>query len=343
MRKRKFNMNYVWKNFKRVFLMKSYCHRKFGKIAIVTLITNNGYEAVVNNALVSMNCYAKMRCYAYYLFKFDEKLKKFYPNLNSRLYESCLQLPFLFIRHCLVLNTLMAYDYVAHTDGDTGVVNPNHCFEEYIIPGVDIFHLERFHSGEIQAGHYIVKNTEFSKTYLSNFIDSHKKFKDVVDNSLLYFPLAENTMNDNDWNQCKGILLTILLKNNNGNIFASYDDFKKCVKQKWGKQRHFKKIIVYRRSQDFARDGWLTKFTWSDVDFMIHAMKYQDDVLFERKLSHLDCSTDNEWILPLKNSFYISNIESMREIWLKTDILETFLRDNFDNLNCWPNCPYNLE
>ena len=315
------------------FFKKSYCPSNFGDIAIFTLITNGSYKLEVNNALVSIKCYSKMRGYKYYLFTFDEETKTLSPNANSSLNKSCLQLQLMFLRHCLVLSVLPFHDYVIHIDGDTGVVNPHHCFEEYIIPGVDVFHLERFHSGEIQAGHYIVKNTDFSKTYLRRLIDTKDRFKKYIpDNPLIYFPLSENTMTVHQWSQCRELFNNV-----------SYEIFKRCVKKQWGKQRLFKNIIIFRRGHDFARDGWLTKFAWSEVDFMLHAMKYQDDVLFTRKLSPEDCSTEDEWHLPLKSYFYIPNIDVMREIWLKTDIRENFAYDETDALKCWPNCPYNLE
>lgn len=111
-------------------------------------------------------------------------------------------------------------------------------------------------------------------------------------------------------------------------------------------KRNFKHIKVYRRGLGFARDSWITNHKWSELDFILHAMKHPDNVHFESEIDVEQCSV-KEWRLPVKNSLKLS-IKDMVPLMRKADLVSVrktpqSLLNSADVSNCWPNCPEDVE
>lgn len=327
-----------------------HCQHTYGKIAIVQLVTGGYYiNKTVNNALLSLRCYAKLRNYTLFQIRVeDEKIISGYSDqLQKKAFSKACQSythSVMTMRHCIVAYLLQEYDYIVHLDGDTGVVNPNHCFEEYITPSLDMTLLMRVHTGEIQAGNYIVKSTEFSRRFFETWLNNTQKVTSF-DETLTPQPSDQDalhrTLSEFYLSKHKNLLCSSEL---NFEEQAGYFSWVKCIVQELFRKSKIapnKHIKIYNRAHGFVRDGWFTKYTWSSRDFLFHAMKHYNDVLFDRLLSQQDCIS-NTWEIPIKGEYYVPNQSQMERIWNSID------EKNYENFKgyaliskisgCWPYC-----
>ncbi|CAL2040303.1 unnamed protein product [Caenorhabditis brenneri] len=125
------------------------------KIAIVIVLTNDTNPKEYEVAIKSVECYARAQSYHFQLVSDS--------NYN------CYQKDKFFRRHCVVSKILPRFDAVLFIDADHGVVNPRRRIEEFMDPKFDIVFYDRFFNWEVMAGSYIVKNTEYSLDFLSEF------------------------------------------------------------------------------------------------------------------------------------------------------------------------------
>ena len=310
------------------------CKQIHGSVAIVQMVGEENYmKNTVWNAALSMRCYCKMRGYHLYQFDMFSKIinKVENPTLVADAVKACRHTTnFISKRHCLVFEMLAHYDYVIHIDADTGVVNPDRCLEEFIYPEVDLHFLLRVHTNEIQSGHYILKNTTITKQFFKSYLDGGK-LNFGNEQGQLHMRLSEMFLPPDQHEDC--------LKNHK----QTYFKWVRCIVSslralKTGKNR----LLLYSRGQTFVHDGWANKFHWSRTDFMFHAMKGGDDVVFTRKLRQEDCEND-VWIIPSKKELYVDSVEKMREKWAALDkkyISNTNFGLDVEIEKCWPDCPH---
>jgi hypothetical protein len=315
-------------------------NQDLGKIAIAVSADSTGQERF-RNTIRSVQCYALKHGYDFILV--DNKA----PDTNYSSACHSLKHDLEFWRHCMVLHTILPfYNWVVLLDGDVGVFNANKCLENLVTKPhqQSIIHEERFHNGEIQAGSYMIKNDEFGRAYLENWIGY--KLKGMI-------PNADFTNSDN------GVIHILLLKYYNPskeeecmNAFRQshdlegYDKYVGCC-MKYISSSFNSNIRIIRRGHGFVRDLWVTENKVSlDTDFFLHAIK-ENTRFFDTERESEDQCGSSEYepkILLANNEIQVFNHSEMKHIMYNAEITcssqrpysyipSVFIRD------CWPYCP----
>ena len=335
------------------------CEKLYGKILILQFVTGSKYaHTTVRNALQTVRCYATLRGYDLLQVIWNNGKDVHIRNTTDirinlePVFRQCRQYSdrIMVLRHCVTRRLLVNYDYVIQIDADTGIVNPKRCFEEFIEPGIDIHLQLSFDTGEIQAGHYIVRNSTASNEFLKNWI---KKTTGIFDQVFLLDAVSEQFLSKSTSNFCAKFKK------------FSYWRFVKCVvsslrrlqdspeEMKRNKNNdNYKRLLIYTRAQGFARDGRYTDNQWADTDFMFHSTKEKFDIMYTRKLRDGDCyaqrggiwgnygsnSAIDQW-----KSLYVDSVDKMKlEWWVVMD--RRYFKRKKDNAiesrisTCWPYC-----
>lgn len=240
------------------------CDSFYGRGAIV-IAADAGAQQKYRPAIRSMECYARKHNYSFFLMD---------PDLAGP--ECGVHRDIMFKRHCMVLGVLREFDWVAAFDGDVGVVNAEKCLESLMRDGVDVVHEERFHNGEVHAGSYIVRNSEFGREYLTKWMEYERNMPGGFsnsDNGALHLHLLGYIAGNDTGivSECDRLWRSSMDLN-------SYDRYVGCVMQyvAKAKERGYwpDKIRLIRRGHGFVRDLWVTEGDQvSPVDFFVHAVK----------------------------------------------------------------------
>lgn len=242
------------------------CQHIYGKVTIFIGVERKAMHTLYKIALDSIRCYTASTGYELKIIDIfnDERVNRHCSSYNSVFFR----------RHCAVKHYLDDTDWMLVIDADTGVVNPNHCIEEYIDDRVDIIFYERFFNWEFASGNYLIKNTKFAKNFLQKWADYdlYKREKDWwngLDNGVLHILIMELVLpkHVHEAKICRNIWYR-------ARSYETYVPYVICVRTYLGATRLWpRKIKILRRGHSFCRDRYHTNDAWCKKDFMLHGWK----------------------------------------------------------------------
>ncbi|KAI6190816.1 hypothetical protein M3Y97_00159500 [Aphelenchoides bicaudatus] len=261
------------------------CKPLFGRIGIFVAVNTDHGDKLYKIAQASLQCYLKSTPYKYFYIDIDK---------DVRTLGRCNQTNVYYKRHCVAAHYLHEVDWMLFLDGDIGVVNPNHCVEEWIDDRVDMIFYERFFK--------LMKNTEKSKRFLLDFANmEYEQFEGFTgyDNGVLQILILQAALPGAiaEIKACDAIY-------KRSKTLEQYYNYVTCVKLQLGASRVFPgSVRIYRRAHGWARDSKLAGNKWSDSDFMFHSWKaselnstWFDADVFTKIPNPKKCSRSlNEW------------------------------------------------
>ncbi|KAL6736612.1 hypothetical protein Aduo_006944 [Ancylostoma duodenale] len=320
----------------------SECRPLFGKVTVFIAYTGDTTPRLYEVAQRTIRCYLKSTNYALFFIDLDK---------DPRVLRSCgKHIEVYFKKHCAAALYLPETDWMLVLDADTGVVNPNHCIEEWIDDSVDVVLYERIFNWEIVAGNYLVKNSRFGREFLRDFANYE-------------FRLPLDSWHGSDQGALMMLLLEVLIPEcideyracedywMNATDYETYMATVLCARMALGARRIWPgKVGIYRRFGAFARDGGATHGKWCEADFMFHGWKDNSirrwDTPFEAEVDLKACGRGLEgwrWKEEKKSSIELirEDIKYAEEYYRREFPKEARVHPLIDKLSvadCYPDC-----
>ncbi|KRY82502.1 hypothetical protein T4B_2872 [Trichinella pseudospiralis] len=280
------------------------CEPLYGRIGIFIYADQlERYEGTI----ACWKCYADSRGYEQFVVKpFAE---------DQRCQRRCGHIVSVFFRrHCVAAVYLDRVDWLLFVDADSFPVNFHRCVEEFIDPDYQIIHYERFFSGEVAAGSYLVRNSDQSRDYLLDWAEQSFVLNQInvhnMDNGVLQLHVLRTVGVDHNR------LALCWEKFRNASSLVGYFAFVGCTKRSLLEHRtaagHSRRSVkVLAPLGGWLRDVWLTGGHWTDRDFVLHDLKRQNAFL-KRFVSEPNCPSSADtagwlWSLgPTKLGYKVS-------------------------------------
>ena len=171
-------------------------------------------------------------------------------------------------RHRVVLDYLHRANWTLFLDCDAMVVNFARRIEEYVDPQVHLVLIQRLINGEIAAGGYLIDNSDWSRTFLTEILE----YRGAVvnsDNGVLLATIARRLAASVPGAEQRALAERCVAAFELGG--AGYGRGKCCLWAIAGRQRRWPSLgfKVMRRGHGFMRDDWLAEGLM-DSDFIVH-------------------------------------------------------------------------
>ncbi|UJR11730.1 hypothetical protein I4U23_015911 [Adineta vaga] len=272
----------------------------------------------------NVECYAKLHKYSFVLF-------------DPKHYYNCSHLVnFYFQKHCTVMNYMISMPHVNWflvLDGDTFVLNSSKLIEDFIPinPNIHVVHYERFYTGEVMAGNYLIRNHIWSHAYLLTWVNFYSKLPQTGyhnhDNGALHMVILQMIEKSNEiQTKCYG-------KYQQSRNEHYYYKYIRCFRCAIGGQRIFKHFQLLRRGHGFARDFHVPFLN----DFLLHG--YKSDL---NKYFYNSSRCTNDWLSNVRENLLITNMEIAKNMTIEKDVYAIGRYSEClgiaDIRDCWPNC-----
>lgn len=307
---------------------KFFINDKYTKIKLnigIIVVSDAKFQEKYEDHSKNLQCYAKQHGYTFII-------------LDPKSYFICSRLEnFFFQKHCAVMNYMTSVSnlhWLLVLDGDNFILNNSKLIEEFIPnnDNIHVIHYERFYTGEIMAGAYLIKNHPWSYNYLLTWVNFYSK-------------LPKKGYHNHDNGALHMIILQMIDKNNEiqmkcySKYLQSLDEWKyyqyiRCFRCSIGGQRIFKHIQILRRAHGFSRDFSIL----FQNDFLLHGYKNNLNEFFY----NTNKCTNDHWLLNIRQNKLISNLTIAKEMTRKKDqyALEKYSLSLgiTDITDCWPHC-----
>ena len=267
---------------------------KPNEFAIIIVADSNAQNKYKDN-IENVKCYADHYQYTFIVSDTDSSCKGH----------------FFFKKHCTVRNLMDTQDFkwALVIDGDIAVVNFKRQLSEMVSDDVSVIHGIRFHNNEIMAGIYFIRNDNYGKTYIQDWVNSGYKGFNYDNGALHYHLLDKLAQGVSGKEECKQ-------KGHYSRDLHSYDQFVKCVHEVLSRSPCERRVRIMENSETnpewIAIDSDRPKGTWTSTSFLHHAMKVPHQLRKAPKCSrsYFEGQTD-EWFV--SEDEYKKNL---RDFWI---------------------------